>query len=291
MELTSSQKDVLMALINIQRKSGTAVKGNEISHHINRNPGTIRNQMQSLKMLGLVEGVPGPKGGYRATCMAYEALNISIINEEATVPIYRNENIIENATAEAISFTTVHHPNLCSGSVKIIGNIRSFEYGDKLRIGPTAVNQLLVRGVCIGRDDSINTILFSVDEIISLPRIKVKQVVKKDPVFIDVDLNINETIKYLIKNKVQGAFVRENGVIIGIVTFSDIGRALELGKKSLKIKNIMTKDLITVDGDTPLYEAAKIFSKRNIGYIVITENGIPKSMLSKTNVLDELSIH
>ena len=30
---------------------------------MSRNPGTIRNQMQSLRSLGLVKGVPGPRGG------------------------------------------------------------------------------------------------------------------------------------------------------------------------------------------------------------------------------------
>ena len=76
MDLTTVQRDILTALINIHRVEGRAVKGEEIAELIDRNPGTIRNQMQSLKALNLVEGVPGPKGGYKATGAAYEALNI-----------------------------------------------------------------------------------------------------------------------------------------------------------------------------------------------------------------------
>ena len=62
MDLTTVQRDILTALINIHRVEGRAVKGEEIAELIDRNPGTIRNQMQSLKALNLVEGVPGPKG-------------------------------------------------------------------------------------------------------------------------------------------------------------------------------------------------------------------------------------
>ena len=62
-ELTSSQKTILTALINLHRESEDAVKGEDIAAEVDRNPGTIRNQMQSLKALQLVEGVPGPKGG------------------------------------------------------------------------------------------------------------------------------------------------------------------------------------------------------------------------------------
>ncbi len=64
MELTPIQKEILTALINLYREKKQAIKGEDIAGVINRNPGTVRNQMQSLKALGLVEGVPGPKGGY-----------------------------------------------------------------------------------------------------------------------------------------------------------------------------------------------------------------------------------
>ena len=67
MELTPIQKEILTALINLYRTKKHAIKGEDIAEVIQRNPGTVRNQMQSLKALGLVEGVPGPKGGYKAT--------------------------------------------------------------------------------------------------------------------------------------------------------------------------------------------------------------------------------
>ncbi|MDD1748495.1 MAG: hypothetical protein LUO89_01335, partial [Methanothrix sp.] len=54
MDLTPVQRDILTALINIHRVEGRAVKGEEIAELIDRNPGTIRNQMQSLKALNLV---------------------------------------------------------------------------------------------------------------------------------------------------------------------------------------------------------------------------------------------
>lgn len=76
MELTPIQKDIIIALINLQRQKDRAIKGEEIAEVIQRNPGTVRNQMQLLKALGLVEGVPGPKGGYKPTGAAYDSLRI-----------------------------------------------------------------------------------------------------------------------------------------------------------------------------------------------------------------------
>ena len=67
-ELTSVQKQILTALINLfsvydLSTTEKSIKGESIAKETGKNPGTIRNQMQSLKALRLVEGVPGPRGG------------------------------------------------------------------------------------------------------------------------------------------------------------------------------------------------------------------------------------
>lgn len=78
----------MQSLINLYRKAeGKSIKGEEIAEMMNRNPGTIRNQMQSLRSLGLVKGVPGPRGGYKPTIEAYHTLNITDFSKASQVPI------------------------------------------------------------------------------------------------------------------------------------------------------------------------------------------------------------
>ena len=89
--LTSVQKEILQSLTNLYRKAdGKSIKGEEIAEVMNRNPGTIRNQMQSLRSLGLVKGVPGPRGGYKPTVKAYQTLNIDESDKQTLVPIYKD---------------------------------------------------------------------------------------------------------------------------------------------------------------------------------------------------------
>ena len=71
-DLTPVQRNVLSDLINLHGQERQAVKGEEIAELMDRPPGTIRNQMQSLKALNLVEAVTGPKGGYKAMAKAYD---------------------------------------------------------------------------------------------------------------------------------------------------------------------------------------------------------------------------
>jgi predicted transcriptional regulator len=287
-ELTPIQKDILIALINLQREKDRAVKGEEIAELISRNPGTVRNQMQSLKVLGLVEGVPGPKGGYKATGEAYEALSITAMDHEASVPIFRNDQLVDGATVAEISFTTVRHPDLCHGMIKVLGNIKGFEQGDLVQAGPTPVNKLVVRGEIVGRDDTQNTLVFSINEMISLPKKPVKNYARTNMISISENASIQETARILVDNGIHGAPVMDGEIILGVVTFTDIGDAVASGKMTAKVKDIMTRDLITVDAETSLYDAVKMFDNHNIGFLLVSYDGMPKGVLSKKDVFHEL---
>lgn len=291
MELTPIQKEILTALINLYRLRKQAVKGEDIAEIIKRNPGTVRNQMQSLKALGLVEGVPGPKGGYKVTGATYRALSLSEMDKETTVPIRRNDEIIENATASEISFTTVRHPDLCNATVHVIGDIRKFDTGDSIMIGPTPVNKLVIRGNVIGRDDTQNSILFVIQEMISLPKKPVKNYIKENPIFIPANATIQEASRILVKNNIHGAPVKDKDGIVGIVTLTDIGKTLADGKTSLKIKDIMTKEILYVDGDMPLFEVVKVFNKEKVGRLMVKVNGELTGIISKTDILGKLAIY
>lgn len=292
MELTPIQKDILIALINLQREKDRAVKGEEIAEIINRNPGTVRNQMQSLKVLQLVDGVPGPKGGYKATGEAYEALNITAMDNEALVPIYRNGEIVEGATVAEISFTTVRHPDLCHGMIKVLGNIRSFEQGDLVQMGPTPVNRLIVRGEIVGRDDTGNTLVFSINEMISLPKKPVRYYSSKNVITININNSVKEAATLFSQNNIYGAPVEDNGNIVGTITLKDIGRVISKGDMDTKVKDVMKTDLITIDSEASLIDAVKIFDANPvIAFIIVTYDGVAKSILSKTDVLHELAVY
>lgn len=164
-ELTSSQKTILTALTNLHRESEDAVKGEDIAEEVDRNPGTIRNQMQSLKALQLVEGVPGPKGGYKPTAMAYEALGLQRMDEPAAVPLSVDGEIIESAIVEEIDLSSVHHPELCRAEVHIQGSIRDFAERSEVIVGPTPLSKLKIWGTLEGKDPTNNIIILTINRM------------------------------------------------------------------------------------------------------------------------------
>ncbi|WP_158057476.1 Rrf2 family transcriptional regulator [Halorussus halophilus] len=164
-ELTSSQKTILTALVNLHRETEDAVKGEDIAAEVDRNPGTIRNQMQSLKALQLVEGVPGPKGGYKPTANAFEALDVQTLESAAEVPLFHNDDPVEGANVEEVDLTSVHHPELCRAEIHLRGSVREFHDGDSVRVGPTPLSKLVIEGTVDGKDDTSNILILKLDSM------------------------------------------------------------------------------------------------------------------------------
>ncbi len=284
MELTQIQREILTALINLQRREGRAIKGEEIASIIDRNPGTIRNQMQSLKALHLVEGVPGPKGGYRAITAAYEAINLDSNDDVVDVPVIRNGSPVEGATANEITFYTVMRPNQCSGIVQIIGNIREFNVDDEIEIGPTPVNKTHIKGVVTGRDDTSNRLIFDIKEMASIPKIPVKTLARP-AITLDPEISLLEACKKLNDSKVRAALVGKNGDPKGLISMEDVIRGMAEGKEGRPVEESMEREFPTVDADDPLHVAISELGKSGACQVVVLDSNVPSGMLGATDLI------
>ncbi|EMA48657.1 MULTISPECIES: Rrf2 family transcriptional regulator [Halococcus] len=164
-ELTDSQKKVLQTLVDLYRESETAIKGESVAEMIDRKPGTIRNQMQSLKALQLVKGVSGPKGGYKPTANAYNALDIQEMDEPASVPLTLNDERIEAVNVQEIDFLSVHHPEKCRAEIHIQGSTEDFQDGDTVTVGPTPKSRLAITGRIDGIVDTDNILVLDTESM------------------------------------------------------------------------------------------------------------------------------
>lgn len=286
-DLTPIQREILMALISIYHQKREAVKGEGIANLIDRNPGTVRNQMQALKSLGLVEGVPGPKGGYKATARAYQALTLDVLDKEAEVPVRRNGEAVKGVIVEEISFTTPRHPKQCSGALRVIGSIRDFNDGDKIEIGPTPVNKLVVRGVIKGRDDTTNTLLCDITEMISLPKRPVGDYAEADVVTLSPGTPVREAARILIQSHLGSAPLVDDGKLVGIVSLRDVARAAAEGKLDAPVQEFAGKEVLSMDASQPVREALKAMSKQDVDIIFITANGAHKGHVTRTRLFSE----
>ncbi|MCL9814557.1 TrmB family transcriptional regulator [Natranaeroarchaeum aerophilus] len=164
-ELTTSQETVLQELARQYHQHGEPVKGKEIGERIGRCAGTVRNQMQSLKRLDLVDGVPGPNGGYEPTAKVLEILGMESPEQGTTVPVFRNGDPVEDASVIRIGMSTVYHPTTCRAELQVTGGVETFDQGDRITIGPMPVSGLRLTGTFSGTDSTGTKLMVTVEEM------------------------------------------------------------------------------------------------------------------------------
>ncbi|AEH07134.1 putative signal transduction protein with CBS domains [Methanothermococcus okinawensis IH1] len=287
MDLTIVQKEILQELIAIYREKNRPVKGTEIAIRLNRNPGTIRNQMQALRALNLVDGVPGPKGGYVPTSSAYRAVGLISGEEEISVPIYKGDERVEGVYVEKIVFDTVAHEKSCSSMIYIKGDTKIFNEGDIVKIGPTYHNKIIIFGKVSGRDDIDHILLIDVIGVTSIPNITVKSIaIKEDLIWLSPDTNIKDAAKIFYDNNINGAPIISNGNLVGILTLHDLAYALSNSLENESVEKIMAKNPLTITPDKKVYDALILMEKQGVGrLIVVDKDSKVIGIITRTDVL------
>ena len=289
--LTSVQKEILQTLINLyQSSNGKSIKGEDIAEVMARNPGTIRNQMQSLRSLGLVKGVPGPRGGYKPTIEAYHSLNISVSDNDSHVPIYKNGIKMEDISVAKIEFTSVPQPGECEAAIKVLGSIKDLNLGDTIRIGPTPVNNLGVIGKIVGRDDMDNMLLVDTTTIRSIPKQSVGDIASRNVISFDKKCNIKEAAVKLFSNKIDGAPVVENGKVVGVFTQTDLVHAIANDDEDKTVGQLMSSEVVIVNEDLKIANAIDVMLKNSISRLIIADNNQTLiGIVTRTDLIDSIT--
>ncbi|WP_435064216.1 TrmB family transcriptional regulator [Halobaculum sp. EA56] len=155
MDLTSSQREILNALVNGYETTESPMPATEIAEVCDRHVGTIRNLMQMMKSLGLVEGVPGSEGGYVPTDRAFDALDRERGEDGETLGLAHDYDRVDVAV-ESIDFTNVHHPEKCRARVTFRESVARFSVGDPVIVGPTPNSGLVLAGQVEAADEGRN---------------------------------------------------------------------------------------------------------------------------------------
>jgi transcriptional regulator len=286
MDLSLIQKDILITLISLYQKHSHPIKGEDIADIIKRNPGTIRNQMQSLKAIGLVDGVPGPKGGYNPTALAFRELDLGSSDEESDVRISRNGETVTGAKVSEIDFTTLCHPDICHALIKLIGSAKIFEIGDQITIGPTPVNKLLIRGEVYGKDEVEQSLLISTQEMISLPKKSIRHYMSAPILSLLPDSTLRDALHLFNTRHIHGAPVIGHDGLKGIITLSDVIKAIDNDMPlSTRVDIVMTPDVVKASADVQLFEVIGRFKERKIGRLVVVDGEVPIGILTQSDII------
>ena len=78
--------------------------------------------------------------------------------------------------------------------------------------------------------------------------------------------------------------------VVGILTLSDIAKAIGQNKEKLTVKDIMSHRIITVEFDMMIADAVEVMNQNQIGrLIVLDENGHPGGIITRTDLLNKIA--
>lgn len=105
----------------------------------------------------------------------------------------------------------------------------------------------------------------------------VKEAMRKDVLTIAGEAPLIDAAKAMVEKNVGSIIVLEKAKPIGIITEKDFVIKVVskgLNPKKLRVKEIMTKEMVSVDPDTDLYEAVKLMKEHGIRRMPVIKDEI-----------------
>ena len=129
----------------------------------------------------------------------------------------------------------------------------------------------------------------------------VREYMTPDPFTITADVSVPQALHLMRDKKVRRLPVLDGrGKLVGIVSDKDLLHASPSPATSLavwemnellaklKVEKVMTREVISVSGDTPLEEAARIMSDRKIGGMPVMEDQSLVGIITETDLFKVL---
>jgi CBS domain-containing protein len=103
----------------------------------------------------------------------------------------------------------------------------------------------------------------------------IKEIMSKNVVTINADNTVFEAAELMDAKKIGCLIVAQNETPVGIVTERDIVRRIVAKKLpyTIKVSEIMSKNLVTVDPDSSLKDAARLMSSNKIRRLPVVKQG------------------
>ncbi len=161
---------------------------------------------------------------------------------------------------------------------------------DVISVGPAPVQQLVIKGRVLGRDDINNTLIINIMEMLGIPKIKIKDITTTKIRTLRPDMSLKEAAATISGGHFRGAPVLDGKDIVGMVSTVDITAAVSKGAVNSKVRDIMSTTITRIKQSATLIEAIKLIEKNNVSrLIVVNKRDELTGVATRTDILSRLS--
>jgi Zn-dependent protease/predicted transcriptional regulator len=123
----------------------------------------------------------------------------------------------------------------------------------------------------------------------ALRGLKVKDIMTKDISSVDVMTPVSEVVRKMMTERHIGYPVLELGRIVGMVTLEDVSKVPEERRSLTFVKDIMSKQLVSIPVGAEAMDALQLMSSRDIGRLVVMEvvmeNGAMVGIVTRSDIV------
>ncbi|MGB3985023.1 MAG: CBS domain-containing protein, partial [Limnochordia bacterium] len=129
----------------------------------------------------------------------------------------------------------------------------------------------------------------------------VRNFMTKDPITVSLDATLPSTADLMKQHNLKRLPVMDQDKLVGIITEKDVAKALPspattLSKyeinyltEKIRVKDVMTKAVISVSPDTTVEEATMIMHEEDVGCLPVLENGKLVGIITERNIYNALT--
>jgi Zn-dependent protease/predicted transcriptional regulator len=127
---------------------------------------------------------------------------------------------------------------------------------------------------------------------ISLEGLKVKDVMtnSQNLIYIPPSWTLSQLVEVLFKTKHMGYPVQEDmeSPPRGIITFHDIQKVPKDQHDMVRVEDVMTKDIISVDPDNEAYFALQTLAKNRVGRLLVIQDNRTKGIITMKDIMRQM---
>lgn len=124
----------------------------------------------------------------------------------------------------------------------------------------------------------------------ALSDVTVADLMTRDVKTVSPDATVQELFDRMLVERHTGYPVVRNGDAVGIVTLADAKEVAPQERDTVRVEDIMTQDIVTVEPDEDAFEVLQTISRNSFGRLVVVEEGEIAGIISRTDVMTALDV-
>jgi Zn-dependent protease/CBS domain-containing protein len=108
-----------------------------------------------------------------------------------------------------------------------------------------------------------------------------------DVIYVPPDWTLDQLIDVMFTTKHMGYPVQESHAspVLGVITFSDIRRIPEPERGTIRVREVMTSEVIVIEADADAFDVFKLTISGNVGRLIVMDRGRMVGIVSRTDLM------